>query len=163
MPCFPLFRSQFFRQWGSRQHRASRSGGLEGGEGGRSGTRQKIVTQPCEEVCDLGGAGSGARETPREPRGGGGGLGGGVAVQWRCHLPDRDVTQVAGHREPAIELLDLCWICSSSTHHDSDTLEALSCLMLFNVKFCTIEASYGRLELIAETRQKLNDAFSKSW
>jgi hypothetical protein len=25
----------------------------EGGEGGRSGTREKIVTQPCEEVCDL--------------------------------------------------------------------------------------------------------------
>jgi len=35
--------------------------------------------------------------------GDGGGFGGGVAVQWRCHLPDRDVTQVAGHREPAIE------------------------------------------------------------
>jgi len=42
------------------------SGGLEGGEGGRTGTRQKIVTQPCEEVCDLGGAGSGACETRRE-------------------------------------------------------------------------------------------------
>ena len=34
--------------------------------------------------------------------GDGGGFGGGVAVQWRCHLPDRDVTQVAGH-QPAIE------------------------------------------------------------
>ena len=65
------------------------------------------MTQPCEEVCDLGGAGSGACETRREPRGGGGGFGGGVAVQWRCHLPDRDVTQVAGHREPAIELGNL--------------------------------------------------------
>ena len=61
------------------------------------------MTQPREEVCDLGGAGSGACETQREPRGGRGGFGGGVAVQWRCHLPDRDVTQVAGHREPAIE------------------------------------------------------------
>jgi hypothetical protein len=32
-------------------------------EGGRSGTCEKIVTQPREEVCDLGGAGSGASET----------------------------------------------------------------------------------------------------
>jgi len=34
-----------------------------GGKSGSGGTCQKIVTQPCEEGCDLGGAESGASET----------------------------------------------------------------------------------------------------
>jgi hypothetical protein len=46
-----------------------RSGGLETAEAAGPAPRQKIVTQPRKEVCDLGGAGSGARETERVPRG----------------------------------------------------------------------------------------------
>jgi hypothetical protein len=53
----------------------------EDGERGRSGTRQKIVTQPREEGCDLGGAGSGARETTRGKERQRRGCGGAVAVQ----------------------------------------------------------------------------------
>jgi hypothetical protein len=78
---------------GVREHRERRTGGLKGGEGSRSGTRKKIVTQPHEEVGDLGRAGSGASETKQR---GEAALAGEVAVLWQCDLPNRDVTQVAG-------------------------------------------------------------------
>jgi hypothetical protein len=50
------------------------------------------------EGCDLGGAGSGARETNEGK--------GEDAGEWRCsggaEFPDRDVTQVAGHQDTLI-------------------------------------------------------------
>jgi hypothetical protein len=90
----------FSRQAGGAGNTGEEERRPEDGKRGRSGTRQKIVTQPREEGCDLGGAGSGARETNE-------GKERGDAGEWRCsggaEFPDRDVTQVAGHQEPAIE------------------------------------------------------------
>ena len=42
---------------------------------------------------------------------------GGVAVQWQCQFPDRDVTQVAGHRECGIEPGYLCLYSLASSRY----------------------------------------------
>ena len=59
---------------------------------GKIGTREKIVTQPRKEGCDLAELGGGACEEDESWRGGGG-----------ATFPDRAVTQVSGHRESSIE------------------------------------------------------------
>jgi hypothetical protein len=49
----------------------------EGSEGGRSGTREKVVTQPREEVCDLAelGVERARQDTEKEAA---------LAGRWRC-------------------------------------------------------------------------------
>jgi len=79
------------------------------------------VTPPREEVCDLAEQEAeherqGSRETRvtlevRRPE---------RAEMWLCsHLPDRAVTQVSGHRGPAIERL----FCLPRRTHLSETAE----------------------------------------